>query len=36
LRNFIVTFDVANGNMYLEKTRWFDDGRYRPQYEPVR
>lgn len=33
LRNFIVTFDDANHLLYLEKTRWFDDGRYRPQYE---
>jgi hypothetical protein len=36
LRNFIVTFDAANGTLYLEKARWFDDGRYRPQYEPAR
>jgi hypothetical protein len=36
LRNFIVTFDVANGTLYLAKARWFDDGRYRPQYEPAR
>jgi predicted aspartyl protease len=34
LRNFIITFDVANRTMYLDKARWFDDGRYRPQYDP--
>lgn len=33
LRSFIVTFDDANHTLYLEKTRWFDDGRYRPQYD---
>jgi Aspartyl protease len=34
LRNFIVTFDDANHTLYLEKAHWFDDGRYRPQYDP--
>jgi Aspartyl protease len=33
LRNFIITFDDANHTLYLEKTHWFDDGRYRPQYD---
>lgn len=30
LRNFIVTFDLANSAMYLEKSDAFDDGRRRP------
>jgi hypothetical protein len=33
LRNFVMTFDATNGMLYLDKTRWFDDGRYRPQVE---
>lgn len=29
LRNFYVTFDLANQSLSLEKTRWFDEGRGR-------
>ena len=29
LKNFVFTFDYANRALFLEKTRWFDDGRYR-------
>jgi predicted aspartyl protease len=29
LHNFVVTFDLANQSMMLDKTRWFDDGRGR-------
>jgi Aspartyl protease len=29
LRNFVVTFDLANGRLQLERARAFDDGRYR-------
>jgi Aspartyl protease len=29
LRNFVVTFDLANGRLLLERARTFDDGRYR-------
>jgi predicted aspartyl protease len=34
LRNFIVTFDVANGALYLEKADTFDDGRLRTAIAP--
>ncbi|GAC1543088.1 MAG: hypothetical protein NVS2B17_22410 [Candidatus Velthaea sp.] len=30
LRNFVVTFDLANSTMYLERGESFDDGRSRP------
>ncbi|HEY1429270.1 MAG TPA: pepsin/retropepsin-like aspartic protease family protein [Candidatus Tumulicola sp.] len=33
LKNFVLTFDVQNHVLFLDKTRWFDDGRYRPRYE---
>jgi predicted aspartyl protease len=33
LKNFVLTFDVQNQTLFLDKERWFDDGRYRPQYE---
>jgi len=29
LKNFVVTFDLANATLSLEKTRWFDEGRGR-------
>jgi hypothetical protein len=29
LSNFVCTFDLASATLYLAKTRWFDDGRYR-------
>ncbi len=29
LRNFVMTFDLANQTITLEKTRWYDDGRGR-------
>jgi predicted aspartyl protease len=38
LRNLVVTFDVANAEMYAVQSRAFDDGRYRPRtedHEPV-
>jgi hypothetical protein len=34
LKNFVFTFDYSNHALYLDKARRFDDGRYRPQYEP--
>jgi predicted aspartyl protease len=34
LHNFIVTFDVTNGALYLEKGDAFDDGRLRTVTEP--
>jgi hypothetical protein len=34
LKNFVFTFDLANRKLYLDRGRSFDDGRYRPQYEP--
>lgn len=34
LRNFVFTLDLAARTLYLEKAASFDDGRYRPQYEP--
>jgi predicted aspartyl protease len=34
LRNFIVTFDLANGALYLEKGDAFDDGRFRVPMAP--
>lgn len=33
LKNFVVTFDVANAKMYLERGAGFDDGRYRVRTE---
>jgi hypothetical protein len=33
LSSFVFTFDYAAGMLYLEKGRWFDDGRYRPQID---
>jgi predicted aspartyl protease len=33
LRNFVVTFDLANAKMYLQRSAAFDDGRYRPRLE---
>lgn len=33
LKNFVVTFDVANAKMYLERGAAFDDGRYRVRTE---
>ncbi|MEO6835482.1 MAG: retropepsin-like aspartic protease [Candidatus Tumulicola sp.] len=33
LRNFVCTFDFFNHRLYLDKTRSFDDGRYRPQFD---
>jgi len=30
LKNFVTTFDLANGVIYLDKARGFDDGRFRP------
>ncbi len=35
LANFVTTFDLANGALYLDKARRFDDGRYRPVVEPL-
>lgn len=32
LRNFVVTFDLANAAMYLQQGAHFDDGRYRGVY----
>ena len=29
LRNFVLTFDLANAQMYLQRSTAFDDGRYR-------
>lgn len=29
LRNFVFTFDFSNRTLFLERTRWFDDGRGR-------
>lgn len=29
LRNFVMTFDLANSHMYLQQSSAFDDGRYR-------
>ncbi len=33
LQNFIVTFDLANAQMYLERDAAFDDGRYRARLD---
>lgn len=35
LRNFVITFDEPAGALYLLRGRDFDDGRFRPQYEPL-
>ncbi len=34
LKNFVVTFDLTNGALYLEKGEGFDDGRLRTATEP--
>ncbi len=34
LRNFVMTFDLANRVLYLDRARDFDDGRYRSQDQP--
>ncbi|MHB8146929.1 MAG: hypothetical protein ACYDGM_06675, partial [Vulcanimicrobiaceae bacterium] len=31
LQNFVMTFDLANRALYLDRARAFDDGRYRPR-----
>ena len=36
LKNFVFTFDYAHRTLYLEKTRDFDDGRYRPQFDTIK
>jgi hypothetical protein len=33
LRNFVMTFDLANQTISLDKTRWYDDGRGRAPVE---
>jgi predicted aspartyl protease len=33
LKNFIVTYDIANNKMYLQRGSGFDDGRYRARYD---
>jgi hypothetical protein len=35
LKNFVVTFDLANRAMYLLRAGSFDDGRYRPHYQNI-
>lgn len=35
LKNFVVTFDVANAKMYVERGSAFDDGRYRSRTERI-
>ncbi|MDE2573051.1 MAG: aspartyl protease family protein [bacterium] len=35
LRNFVITFDEPGAAIYLERGANFDDGRFRPQYEPL-
>jgi hypothetical protein len=34
LKNFIVTFDLSNGALYLQKGDAFDDGRLRTATTP--
>ncbi|MDE2481659.1 MAG: aspartyl protease family protein [bacterium] len=34
LRNFVMTFDLADRALYLQRARDFDDGRFRSVYEP--
>ncbi len=34
LHNFVVTFDLANGAIYLQKAQGFDDGRFRTVVVP--
>jgi predicted aspartyl protease len=34
LKNFVVTFDVANHALYLQRASTFDDGRYRAVLDP--
>ncbi len=36
LKNFVCTFDYSNRTLFLDKTRWFDDGRYRSPTEVLR
>ncbi|MBV9271565.1 MAG: aspartyl protease family protein [Candidatus Eremiobacteraeota bacterium] len=31
LRNFVITYDIANGTIYAQRSSTFDDGRYRPR-----
>lgn len=33
LKNFIVTYDLANARVYMQRDSAFDDGRGRPRYE---
>lgn len=33
LKNFVMTFDLANARVYLQRDGTFDDGRGRPRYE---
>ncbi len=33
LRNFVITFDLKNSQMYLQRSAAFDDGRYRARLE---
>jgi hypothetical protein len=33
LGNFVLTLDLSNAQIYLDRARDFDDGRYRPIYE---
>lgn len=33
LRNFVVTYDVANGMLYVDRANSFDDGRFRARVE---
>jgi len=31
LRNFVITYDIAQGALYAQRSGTFDDGRYRPR-----
>ncbi|MGR4064588.1 MAG: aspartyl protease family protein [Vulcanimicrobiaceae bacterium] len=35
LDNFVMTLDLSNAQIYLDRARDFDDGRYRPIYESI-
>lgn len=35
LRNFVLTFDEPDGALYVRRGADFDDGRFRPQYDPL-
>lgn len=35
LRNFVVVFDEPGGVLYFQRGPDFDDGRFRPQYDPL-